>query len=86
MNTETQLLQTIKSFNQNFQEINYQTGKDGKTSFVLSDSIMRRAVINKPKQWSENFFNSRFVNHDGGVSKLDVAALNDIKRRYNELV
>ena len=86
MNTETQLLQTIKSFNQNFQEINYQTGKDGKTSFVLSDSIMRRAVINKPKQWSENFFNSRFVNHDGGVSKLDVAALNNVKQRYNELV
>lgn len=85
MNTATQLLQTIKSFNQNFQEINYQTEKDGSTSFYLSDSINRRAIKNKPIQWSENFFNSRFIDHSGGVTKVDTPALTKITERFNVL-
>lgn len=85
INTETQLLQTIKSFNQNFQEINYKTDKNGNTEFSISDSINRRAVKNKPVQWSEMFFNSRFVKHTNDKSYVDVSALNDMKNRFNNL-
>lgn len=85
INTETQLLQTIKSFNQNFQEINYKTDKNGNTEFSLSDSINRRAIRNKPVQWSEMFFNSRFVKHGDDKTHVDVAALKSMKDRFNNL-
>lgn len=86
LNTETQLLQTIKSFNQNFQEISYETDTAGNTSFVLSDSINKRAIRNKPVQWSENFFNSKFVKHEENKTTLDKDALSNMKKRFNELL
>ena len=86
LNTETQLLQTIKSFNQNFQEISYETDTAGNTSFILSDSINKRAIRNKPAQWSENFFNSKFVKHEENKTTLDKDALSNMKKRFNELL
>ena len=86
LNTETQLLQTIKSFNQNFQEISYETDTAGNTSFILSDSINKRAIRNKPVQWSENFFNSKFVKHEENKTTLDKDALSNMKKRFNELL
>lgn len=86
LNTETQLLQTIKSFNQNFQEISYETDTAGNTSFILSDSINKRAIRNKPVQWSENFFNSKFVKHEENKTTLDKDALSNMQKRFNELL
>ena len=86
LNTETQLLQTIKSFNQNFQEISYETDTSGNTSFILSDSINKRAIRNKPVQWSENFFNSKFVKHEENKTTLDKDALSNMRKRFNELL
>lgn len=86
LNTETQLLQTIKSFNQNFQEISYETDNAGNSSFILSDSINKRAIRNKPVQWSENFFNSKFVKHEENKTTLDKDALANIQKRFNELL
>lgn len=86
LNTETQLLQTIKSFNQNFQEISYETDTAGNTSFILSDSINKRAIRNKPVQWSENFFNSKFVKHEENKTTLDKDALSNMRKRFNELL
>ncbi len=63
INLQTQLLQTIKSFNQNFVEVHYSKGEDGLTSFEVSDSANKGATKIYPSTWSSLFFNSDMVIH-----------------------
>lgn len=82
--TETQLLQTIKSFNQNFEEISYNT-EDGKTSFKISDSIHKRALKIYPSNWSDNFFNSSMIIKSQTSTEANVAEIKKVVEGFDKL-
>lgn len=83
--TETQMLQTIKSFNQNYEEIFFNNDEHGRFSFGISESIHKRAMKMYPSNWSGNFFNSEMVTHTEKESVANAKAITDVVSEFNKI-
>lgn len=84
INLQTQILQTVKSFDQNFVEVHYQQTEQG-TSFVVDDGINKRATKMYPSTWSDLFFNSSLVERTETETKPNKSEINAVISRFNEL-
>ena len=84
INLQTQILQTVKSFDQNFVEVHYQQTEQG-TSFVVDDGINKRATKMYPSTWSDLFFNSSLVERTETETKPNKSEINEVISRFNEL-
>lgn len=84
-NLETQILQTIKSQDQNFIEINYNTDNKGNTTFEVKDSINKKAARIFPSTWSDIFFNSEMVIHNENESVPNKNNISNIIKEFNNL-
>lgn len=84
INLQTQILQTIKSFDQNFVEVHYQQTEQG-TSFVVDDGINKRATKMYPSTWSDLFFNSSLVERTETETKPNKTEINAVISRFNKL-
>ena len=84
INLQTQILQTVKSFDQNFVEVHYQQTEQG-TSFVVDDGINKRATKMYPSTWSDLFFNSSLVERTETETKPNKSEISAVISRFNEL-
>lgn len=84
INLQTQILQTIKSFDQNFVEVHYQQTEQG-TSFVVDDGINKRSTKMYPSTWSDLFFNSSLVERTETETKPNKSEINAVISRFNKL-
>lgn len=84
INLQTQILQTIKSFDQNFVEVHYQQTEQG-TSFVVDDGINKRATKMYPSTWSDLFFNSSLVERTETETKINKSEVSNIISKFNKL-
>lgn len=84
INLQTQILQTIKSFDQNFVEVHYQQTEQG-TSFVVDDGINKRATKMYPSTWSDLFFNSSLVEKTETETKPNKSEISAIISKFNKL-
>lgn len=85
INLQTQLLQTIKSFNQNFIEVNYSYDEKNKVRFKVDDGINQRAIKQLPTLWSDNFFNSELIIQNEEEVKPNISEIERIIEGYNIL-
>lgn len=84
-NLETQILQTIKSFNQNFIESAYSTDNKGNATFVVKDTINKQATKTFPSTWSDLFFNSDLIIQSNDKIEPNKEKINQIITSYNKL-
>lgn len=84
-NLETQILQTIKSFNQNFIETAYSTDNKGNAVFTVKDTINKQATKTFPSTWSDLFFNSDLIIQDNDKIYPNIKKIEAIIDEYNNL-
>lgn len=84
-NLETQILQTIKSFNQNFIETAYSTDRNGNTVFTVKDTINKQATKTFPSTWSDLFFNSDLIVQSNDTIQPNAEKITKIISEYNNL-
>ena len=84
-NLETQILQTIKSFNQNFVEVAYTTDQKGNSTFAIKDTINKKATKTFPSTWSELFFNSDLIIKKNDSISANTNKIKNILNDYNTL-
>lgn len=82
--TQTQILQTIKSFDNDFIEVSYHKNAGGIEYLVNSANGKKqiRAVIS---QWSANLFNSKLVNNINNVTSANSAEIRALTDEFNKL-
>lgn len=84
-NLETQILQTIKSFNQNFIETAYSTDSEGNAVFTVKDTINKQATKTFPSTWSDLFFNSDLIIQQNDSIYPNVKKIAEVINEYNKL-
>ena len=85
INLQTQILQTVKSFDQNFTEISFAKDDRNKFSFKLTDSANKRAIKQYPSTWSDLFFNSEMVIRTDDSISLNIPQVTIVIGKFNEL-
>ena len=85
MNLQTQILQTVKSFDQNFVEVSFFKDVDGNISFEVKDSINKRSTKMYPSTWSDMFFNSEMIIRTDDSIKPNSEEINKVIASFNEL-
>ena len=84
INLQTQIIQTVKSFDQNFVEVHYQQTEQG-TTFVVDDGINKRATKMYHSTLSDWLFNSSLVYSTEPETKPNNSEINAFISRFNEL-
>lgn len=85
MNLQTQILQTVKSFDQNFIEVAFFKNQDGEITFEVKDSINKRATKMYPSTWSDMFFNSEMVIRTDDSTSANKEAINEVINEFREI-
>lgn len=85
MNLQTQILQTVKSFDQNFIEVAFFRNQDGEITFEVKDSINKRATKIYPSTWSDMFFNSEMVIRTDDSTVANKEAINEVIDEFREI-
>lgn len=85
INLQTQLLQTIKSFDQNFVEVHYNKDEKGNASFSIDDGINKRSTKMYPSTWSDLFFNSSMINRTNDEIKPNATEINNVITEFDNL-